>query len=60
MIARPRSVAASTRNVSGSSVIARSNPLDALGPVFMLVQKQVAAAWPQFTAIRNAGSRRAR
>ena len=59
MIARPRSVATSTRNTSGSSVSARSKPRDAFGPVFMLVQKQVAAAWAQFTAMMKAGSRRA-
>ncbi len=59
MISRPRSVATSTRNVSGSSVSARSKPLVAFGPVFMLVQKQVAAAWRQFTAMMKAGSRRA-
>ena len=59
MISRPRSVATSTRNASGSSVSARSNPRTAFGPVFMLVQKHVAAAVPQFTAMMKAGSRRA-
>ena len=59
MISRPRSVATSTTNASASSVSARSKPRTAFGPVFMLVQKHVAAATPQFTAMMNAGCRRA-
>src|SRR5579884_2141562 len=60
----PRSVPVSTMNSwrppSRISVRARSNPAAALGPVFIETQKHVPPAWPQFTAMMKACSRRAR